>query len=251
CNSRPAVYECVDCSGRQMKCCLCMVESHICLPFHRIQACWNGTFFEDSPLKELGLRIQLGHPIGEKCLNPERAVDNDFTVISAHGIQSITLNFCGCGKSSQDHVIQLLRACLFPATIKYPKTAATFDCLETFEKLSYVSKISAFEFYHTSSRLTDDTGTKTPKDKYMSFIRMAHEWRHLKMTKHSGRGHDPAGVSQTKEGECAVLCPACPQPGKNMPPGWEDKPENRQYLYALFLALDANFRLKRKNVSSN
>ena len=44
-----------------------------------------------------------------------------------------------------------------------PKTAATFDCLETFEKLSYVSKLSAFEFYQTVSRLTDDTGTKTPK----------------------------------------------------------------------------------------
>jgi hypothetical protein len=84
-------------------------------------------------------------------------------VISAHGIQSTAIDFCGCGKSSQDHVIQLLRARLFPATIKYPKTAATFDCLETFEKLSYVSKISAFEYYHTLSRLADDTGTKTPK----------------------------------------------------------------------------------------
>ena len=179
CGSRPSEYECVDCSGRQMKCRLCMVECHICLPFHRIQVLylvyqrfillindfkqWNGTFFQYSPLKELGLRIQLGHPIGEKCLNPERAADDDFTVINAHGIQSVRIDFCGCGKSSQDHVIQLLRARLFPATIKYPKTAATFDCLETFEKLSYVSKISAFEFYQTASRLTDDTGTKTPK----------------------------------------------------------------------------------------
>ena len=105
----------------------------------------------------------MGHPIGEKCLNPERAVDDDFTVISAHGIQSIGLDFCRCRKSSQDHVIQLLRIRLFPATIKYPKTAATFNCLEMFEKLSYVSKISAFEFYHAASQLTDDTGTKTPK----------------------------------------------------------------------------------------
>ena len=48
---------------------------------------------------------------------------------------------------------------------------------------------------------------------------MAREWQHLKMMKCLGRGHDPAGFSQTKEGECAVLCPACPQPGKNMLPG--------------------------------
>ena len=46
---------------------------------------------------------------------------------------------------------------------KYPKTAATSDCLETFEKLSYIPKISAFGFYHTASWLTDDTGTKTLK----------------------------------------------------------------------------------------
>lgn len=111
----------------------------------------------------MGLWIQLGHPIGEKCLNPEQAADDNFTMISGHGIQSIGIDFCGCGKSSQDHIIQLLQARLFPATIKYPTMAATFDCLETFEKLTYVSKISAFEFYHTASRLTDDTGTNTPK----------------------------------------------------------------------------------------
>ena len=37
CSSSPGEYECVDCSGRQMKCRLCMVECHVCLPFHRIQ----------------------------------------------------------------------------------------------------------------------------------------------------------------------------------------------------------------------
>ena len=52
---------------------------------------------------------------------------------------------------------------------------------------------------------------------------MAHEWRHLKMLKRTGRGHDPNGIAATKAGECAVLCPACPQPGKNMTPGWENE----------------------------
>ena len=37
CNSCPGEYECVDCSGRQMKCRFCVVECHVCLPFHRIQ----------------------------------------------------------------------------------------------------------------------------------------------------------------------------------------------------------------------
>ena len=64
---------------------------------------------------------------------------------------------------------------------------------------------------------------------------MAHEWRHLKMLKCTGRGHDPNGIASTKPGECVVLCPACPQPGKNMVPGWEnDSPDCRLNLYYVF-----------------
>jgi hypothetical protein len=61
---------------------------------------------------------------------------------------------------------------------------------------------------------------------------MVREWRHLKMLKRSGRGHDPAGVEATKEGQLAVLCPACPQPDKNLPRNWEDAGEN---AYVSFL----------------
>jgi hypothetical protein len=78
---------------------------------------------------------------------------------------------------------------------------------------------------------------------------MVREWRHLKILKRAGRGHDPAGVDATKEGECAMLCPACPQPGKNLPQGWH-RQKDRQWLYSLFLGIDANFKLKRKKVSS-
>jgi len=58
---------------------------------------------------------------------------------------------------------------------------------------------------------------------------MTHEWRHLKMLKRAGRGHDPERpIVQTAPGECAVLCRACPQPGKNMAPGWENEPPERR-----------------------
>ena len=46
---------------------------------------------------------------------------------------------------------------------------------------------------------------------------MIRQWRHLKMLKRAGRGHDPTGRSGTWQGSCAVLCPACPHPGKNVP----------------------------------
>jgi len=77
-------------------------------------------------------------------------------------MHNITIDFCGCGQGDQQHTVQLLRAHLYPATVIDPQSAATFDALKSFEVLSYESKVSAFEFYHTQSRLTDNTGIKTP-----------------------------------------------------------------------------------------
>lgn len=57
---------------------------------------------------------------------------------------------------------------------------------------------------------------------------MIREWRHIRLLKRSGRGHDPSGSKGTKEGECAVLCPACPIPGINLPLNWKDSTE--QYV---------------------
>lgn len=50
------------------------------------------------------------------------------------------------------------------------------------------------------------------------------QWRHLMMLKRSGRGHDPAGISVTAEGECAVECAACPHPDRNLPDDWQNAP---------------------------
>lgn len=63
----------------------------------------------------------------------------------------------------QTHVKQLLRARLFPATVTDPKTAATFNVLEQYHKLSFESKASAFEFYHSLARLSDNIGIDPPK----------------------------------------------------------------------------------------
>ena len=96
---------------------------------------------------------------------------------------------------------------------------------------------------------------------------MTREWKHLKMMKRAGRGHDPTGVRGTQVGELAVECPACPQIGKNLPDNWKDAPEDQKYvqsnflalfslielfqrfLYWLFVSLDACFRVKRYDVS--
>ncbi|GBE78369.1 hypothetical protein SCP_0112540 [Sparassis crispa] len=117
--------------------------------------------------------------------------------------------------------------------------------------LSTQSKMSGYEFYQSLARLTDNTSVHTPKDHYPAFMRIMRMWRHLKMLKRAGWGHEPGGVQATQPGSCAILCLVCPHPGKNLPPDWEKTPEDQRWIYRLFIRLDANFHLKRKKVSSD
>jgi hypothetical protein len=92
------------------------------------------------------------------------------------------------------------------------------------------------------------------------------------MMKCTGRGHDPSGVAGTTQGELALQCRGCPQPGRNLPDSWDRinwgaMPEDlrcvvsfvhtvvvpklqTRFKYFLFLAQDCNFRLINQNVSS-
>ncbi|KAJ7467369.1 hypothetical protein B0H11DRAFT_1732757 [Mycena galericulata] len=269
CCVEKAEYRCMACVvGGELICKACIIKRHQPHPFHAIEY-WTGEFFEDRSLKDLGLRIQLGHWAGQdrRCPVPIAAPGDDFVIVHDHGVADVALDFCGCGGGS--HMKQLLRAGFFPVTIQAPRTASTISVLRRFHLLSFESKCSAYEFYHSLARETDNTGlhpTKaslslvkmgmmaltTIQDRYHEFLRMTREWRNLQMLKRAGRGHAATGIAGTQPGECALLCPACPQPGKNLPPNWKDAPEEKQYvfLYALFLAMDANFRLKRKDVST-
>jgi hypothetical protein len=40
--------------------------------------------------------------------------------------------------------------------------------------------------------------------------------------KRAGQGNVPEGLVNTKKGECAVLCWACPHNDINLPKGWRD-----------------------------
>ncbi|KAG1817378.1 hypothetical protein EV424DRAFT_1472894 [Suillus variegatus] len=234
----PALSHCLDCDDLQLYCHECTVSNHVRSPTHRIQE-WTGEFFQD-----------LGHPAGQRCILPRPAFNDEFILIDINGIHEVGLDFCGC-ETSNTHVRQLLRHGWFPSTSIDPRTAATFRLLRHFQILSFESKASAYEYYHSLVRLTDNTGLSKPKDRYNAFMRMVREWHHLKMLKRFGRGHEASGVEGTSQGECVVICLACPQPGINLPDGWEHATKDKQWLYATFVAIDANFRLKRRNMSTN
>ncbi|KAJ3511601.1 hypothetical protein NMY22_g15601 [Coprinellus aureogranulatus] len=127
-----AVHRCMSCTGMGLVCEKCILLSHADAPLHRIQR-WNGLCFDKVPLKDLGLRIQLGHPTGEECRHKEPAKGDDFVILDLDGIHEVGLDFCGCGNKEMDHVAQLIERRLFPATILQPKTAATFRLLDIYD----------------------------------------------------------------------------------------------------------------------
>ncbi|KAG2363767.1 hypothetical protein BDR07DRAFT_1375539 [Suillus spraguei] len=81
----------------------------ICRDCHSTELYWNGSFFEKTSLKSLGLCIQLGHHIGIQCNNPIPASNDNFVVIDVNGDYAIGLNFCGC-KIAQPHAFTFPRA---------------------------------------------------------------------------------------------------------------------------------------------
>ncbi|KAF8139157.1 hypothetical protein K438DRAFT_2118931 [Mycena galopus ATCC 62051] len=126
---------------------------------------------------------------------------------------------------------------------------ATTEVLDAFLTQTYQAKTTMYDFYSVLEKLTNNAGIKPP-NRYHVFLRMVREYSHLLMLKRGGRGHARSGVLGTKQGGLVVRCPACPQPGENLPDDWEDAPPGSQFLYIMFLAIDACFRLKRRMVSS-
>jgi len=60
--------------------------------------------------------------------------------------------------------------------------------------------------------------------------RCVRQWRHLKDIKRGAAGHTSMPVDNLSDGALAIECPACPHPGRNLPPDWENESEDRAYV---------------------
>ncbi|KAF7972068.1 hypothetical protein HWV62_19137 [Athelia sp. TMB] len=226
---------------------------------------WGGTFFQKTSLKALGLRIQLGHPSGQSC--PYRVTSQDsFTVLHTNGIHQLAVDFCGCFPTVE-YRVQCMRQSWWPASTEKPRSAATFTALKQFQTLSLQGKLAVYDYYKSLELITDGSSLQSMPVSFPAlpdYLQFAHiskfrlaqlslmvrEYRHIVMLARGGRGHDPAGIMATKPGEIAVHCRICPQPGINLPEGWEKDVENG-WLYALIIGMDACFRLQNRSRSSD
>ncbi|KAH6897792.1 hypothetical protein BKA70DRAFT_1116038 [Coprinopsis sp. MPI-PUGE-AT-0042] len=240
--SATGLYKCIDCwDGSLLRCKTCVLLNHSKQPLHRIEK-WNGRFFEKTTLFSLGLRLQLGHG-GGPC---ERSIAGPASLLVFHttGVHRVSVDYCDC--RTIDRLSQLMRARWFPATLDRVQTVFTFDAIDHFQELTLQGKTTLYDYYHTLIRLTDNMKLGEIPSRCNDFHRVVRLWRTLFSAKRGARGQDPGGIDSTAEGELAQECPACPHPGKNLPDGWKEA-GSRLFLYTLFLAMDANFKLKGKD----
>ncbi|KAK7046798.1 CxC2 domain-containing protein [Favolaschia claudopus] len=185
-------------------------------------------------------------PWGFRCPRPA-SKERDMVVMHFPNIYSIKFRYCGCDVSDHaNNLQQLLRNGWYPATTVDPGTCATLATLKVFRLLNVVGNLSIHDFIKTLERSTDAAGLHSVPDRYKSFGLMSRQFAFLLRLMRAGRGHDERGVDGTEEGECAVLCWACPHDGINLPEGWREVAPEFQFLFILILAMDANFRLRNR-----
>ncbi|KAJ7788499.1 hypothetical protein B0H14DRAFT_2398363, partial [Mycena olivaceomarginata] len=247
---RSGKYRCGECFGVQMYCQACIVEAHRLRPLCRVEA-WTGAFFERRELRQLGLRVQLGHPDNQPC-SRARPGRHKFVVIAANGFHHVAIDFCECRQNgSQFRWEQLLSYGWYPSTPDAPKSAVTISALKLFHAVSLQGKTTVYHFFNALAKITDNTGSRAFKRRYQLVLRVVRQWRNLHALKRGGMGNDPERLSlETHQGELAVDCLACPKVGVNLPEGWEQASPEERFLYTVYWAMDACFRLKGKNISS-
>lgn len=94
--------------------------------------------------------VPLNHG-GHPCPGAVETIQ-DFVVIDVSGIHILNLSVCKCYQMGLLTTLrnQLLRHRLFPATLKLPQAAFTFNLLNTFHLLTLQSKIAVFDFYRAT-----------------------------------------------------------------------------------------------------
>lgn len=160
-----------------------------------------------------------------------------FTVIDRSGIFDMEIIFCVCSDIDNTDE-QLLRAGLFPATFRQIETLFTFSVLEDFLMDNLECKTTAQQYYSKlqimtskmfpnnvqvcfSSEITSQSN-ECSQNRYKQLLRASRQWRDLKNRMETGLGHLPE-EGNAPDGSMANFCPACPQPGINLPKDWKTR----------------------------
>lgn len=172
------LYRCLECSHGLLSCGPCVRNSHQMLPLHRLEVCpfpprlffpshsrhlqsWENGFFNQVSLRSIGLVCNLGHG-GAPC--PMDSTPHELLIIDMNGWHKVQVRFCTCGESTPWHerYLQLLRIRWYPASFNRPRTAFSFDVLETYHKVTLQGKLNLYDFYHAIMHKLDNQGRLKP-----------------------------------------------------------------------------------------
>ncbi|KAG1891922.1 uncharacterized protein F5891DRAFT_1197209 [Suillus fuscotomentosus] len=160
------------------------------------------------------------------------------TIVHSSGVHILSIQYCQCmGARTPDK--QLFEMRLFVASFTRSKTAFTFALLDNFILDNLECGTLGMNYYSKLRRITSSIFPHAVPDHYREMMQVARQWCQLKLLKWNRFSHEKR---EPKDGELALFCPACPQPGINTPlqpksdetiPGW---------IYTRSLVMDGNFK---------
>lgn len=174
CLGESGKYRCTDCTTSVFYCASCIVCRHDDIPLHRLEVrphllerpfltiaqVWNGKFFERTSLSDLDYCFYVGHnhtPCPLSDTKPQTILVTD-----VNGMHHLNVQFCTCTGDPEwvETYRQLLRVGWYPASFQRPKTAFTFDLLDTYHKVALQGKLNLYDFYSSILQKTDNCGRK-------------------------------------------------------------------------------------------
>ncbi|KAF8799827.1 hypothetical protein BYT27DRAFT_7016783, partial [Phlegmacium glaucopus] len=153
-------------------------------------------------------------------------------VVHSNGLHHIAMISCEC-RGHDVLPLDLFAAQLLPASFKRIKTLFTAQVLDMYRLCNLELKASAYQFYQLLRRLTRPMAPAEVINLYREFRRMSRVWRWMKKLKWARYAGTNKKVNEVKAGELAIYCPACPQPGINIPEDWKDDPARHLHIVKL------------------
>ncbi|KAF8261851.1 hypothetical protein EI94DRAFT_1604708 [Lactarius quietus] len=156
-------------------------------------------------------------------------------VVHQSGVFNMEVLYCICPNAGEKDK-QLFQSGMFPSSFKQIETAFTFSALEEFLTDNLECKTMAQQYFSKLQGITNRMFPHTVPNLYRQLLRASRQWRDLRNRMESGLGHqDDDGI----DGSMAIFCPACPQPGINLPDDWKIR-YNENQLVRTFI-MDGNF----------
>ncbi|KAJ7126016.1 hypothetical protein C8R44DRAFT_874401 [Mycena epipterygia] len=253
-DGRVRTVACTECLQAELLCPRCWLDKHRTMPTHWALV-WNAEdrFFEKHDFCRVmkNASVALGH-YGERC--PDADMARTFTLVDSNGIHATAIKFCRCktvdGKRGAPEFQQLLRAGIFPGSVKEPKTGYTLGLLEYYRQERNQGKGSAYNFVLVLQRMADPFFAGAVPDIYANFLAITRFHQNLDILMRRGHAHGmdvpvPGEVERTYPnrpmGYLGMQCAACPERGVNMPMV-VNVPKYLRHLISMQMTLDGNYK---------